>query len=107
MRCKRKKLVMRLGNAIKKKICFSTSGQAQESLLIPSHSRTPYEEERPQFLNSVIQLCNRSHKKKGINELKHKLFNLPSELDYSSPINYNNMTEVFKTAHLRKVAYDS
>ena len=42
-----------------------------------------------------------------MNELKHELFNPPSELDPSSSINHNNMTEVSETARPRKVTYDS
>ncbi|RIA99686.1 hypothetical protein C1645_730623 [Glomus cerebriforme] len=90
-----------------KKLCFCASGQAQEFLPIPSRSRILSEEERPQVLNLVIQPCNRSHKKKGMNELKHELFNSPLELDLSSPINHNNMTEVSETACFRKITYDS
>ncbi|CAB4375509.1 unnamed protein product [Rhizophagus irregularis] len=102
-----------------KKLCFSASGQAQESLPIPP------EEERPQVLDSDIQPCNsstsevsenvnlgcpisdpvihdqkrvtggsRSHKKKGMDELKHELFNPPSESVSPSSINHNNETEV-------------
>ncbi|CAB4399431.1 unnamed protein product [Rhizophagus irregularis] len=103
-----------------KKLCFSASGQAQESLpILP-------EEERPQVLDSDIQPCNsstsevsenvnlgcpisdpglhkqtkrvtggsRSHKKKGMDELKHELFNPPSESVSPSSINHNNETEV-------------
>ena len=47
---------------------------------------------------------SRSHKKKGMNELKHELFNPLSESD--SP-NYNNMTEVSEMARPRKVTFDS
>ncbi|CAG8793276.1 40892_t:CDS:2 [Gigaspora margarita] len=46
-------------------------------------------------LNSAIQLCNRSYKKKRMNELKHELFNLLLESDTSSSINHNNVTDVF------------
>jgi len=42
-----------------------------------------------------------------MDKLKHKLFNSPSELDFSSPINYNNMTKVSEKTHFRKVTYDS
>ncbi|CAG8743319.1 15559_t:CDS:2, partial [Dentiscutata erythropus] len=54
-------------------------------------------------LNSAIQPCNRSHKKKGMNELKHELFNLSSESDTSSSINHNNVIEVFTC---KKVTHD-
>ena len=80
-----------------KKLCFSASGQAQESL--PTHP----EEKVPQELNS----CNRSHKKKGMDELKHELFNPPSESNSPSSINHNNVTEVSETAPPGKVTYDS
>ena len=49
----------------------------------------------------------KSHKKKGMDELKHKLFNSPPESEISSSINHNNMTEISKTAYFRKVTYDS
>ncbi|CAG8766453.1 6342_t:CDS:2, partial [Rhizophagus irregularis] len=51
------------------------STQTQE--FIPTHS----EEKMPQELNMVIQPCNRSHKKKGMDELKHELFKPFSEPD--------------------------
>ncbi|PKB96147.1 hypothetical protein RhiirA5_435361 [Rhizophagus irregularis] len=54
-----------------------------------------------------LNLCNRSHKKKGIDELKHKLFNPSSETDSPSSINYNIMTEVSKMAHPEKFTCDS
>ncbi|CAB4381590.1 unnamed protein product [Rhizophagus irregularis] len=79
-----------------KKLCFSASGQAQESL--PTHP----EEKVPQELNS----CNRSHKKKGMDELKHELFNPPSETDSPSSINHNIMTEVSETARPEKFTCD-
>jgi myosin heavy subunit len=70
--------------------------QAQESL--PTHP----EEKVPQELNS----CNRSHKKKGMDELKHELFNPPSETDSPSSINHNIMTEVSETARPEKFTCD-
>ncbi|UZO11279.1 uncharacterized protein OCT59_002850 [Rhizophagus irregularis] len=60
----------------------------------------------PQELNMVIQPCNRSHKKQGIDELKHELFKPFSEPE-SSSINHNNVTEVSETARPGKVTYDS
>jgi hypothetical protein len=56
----------------------------------------------PQELNS----CNRSHKKKGMDELKHELFNPPSETDSPSSINHNIMTEVSETARPEKFTCD-
>ncbi|CAG8793619.1 27696_t:CDS:2, partial [Dentiscutata erythropus] len=50
---------------------------------------------------------NRSHKKKGMDELKHKLFNSPLESDSPSSINHNNATEIFGTGRLGKVIYDN
>ncbi|POG57973.1 hypothetical protein GLOIN_2v1488957 [Rhizophagus irregularis DAOM 181602=DAOM 197198] len=76
------------------------STQTQE--FIPTHS----EEKMPQELNMVIQPCNRSHKKQGIDELKHELFKPFSEPE-SSSINHNNVTEVSETARPGKVTYDS
>ncbi|CAB4376349.1 unnamed protein product [Rhizophagus irregularis] len=70
--------------------------QAQESL--PTHP----EEKVPQELNS----CNRSHKKKGMDELKHELFNPPSKTDSPSSINHNIMTEVSETARPEKFTCD-
>ncbi|GBB90731.1 hypothetical protein RclHR1_17790010 [Rhizophagus clarus] len=71
--------------------------QAQESL--PTHP----EEKVPQELNS----CNRSHKKKGMDELKHELFNPPSETDSPLSINHNIMTEVSEMACPEKFTCDS
>ncbi|GES95603.1 hypothetical protein GLOIN_2v1488957 [Rhizophagus clarus] len=70
--------------------------QAQESL--PTHP----EEKVPQELNS----CNRSHKKKRMDELKYELFNSPSETDSPSSINHNIMTEVSETARPKKFTCD-
>ncbi|RIA89105.1 hypothetical protein C1645_825349 [Glomus cerebriforme] len=81
---------------------FLNEMQKKKFLLIPSPSRTLSEKERPQILNSIIQLCNRSYKKKGMNEFKHELFNLPLELDLLYSINHNNMTEVSEMARPRK-----
>ncbi|CAG8823845.1 30487_t:CDS:2, partial [Racocetra persica] len=50
---------------------------------------------------------SRSHKKKGMDELKHELFNPPSKSDGLSSINHNNVFEISKTARPRKVTYDS
>ncbi|CAG8796295.1 16960_t:CDS:2, partial [Dentiscutata erythropus] len=47
---------------------------------------------------------SKSHKKKGMDELKHELFT-PSESDSLSSINHNNVTEVSEMAHLEKVTY--
>jgi hypothetical protein len=49
---------------------------------------------------------NRSHKKKGMNKLKHKLFSLPPESDNPFSINHNNETEVSKIACPEKVTYN-
>ncbi|CAI2202119.1 7166_t:CDS:1, partial [Funneliformis geosporum] len=57
---------------------------------LPTHPK----EKVPQELN----LCNRSHKKKGMDELKHELFNPLSETDSLSSINHNIMTEVSEMA---------
>jgi len=115
-----------------KKLCFSASGQAQESLPISP------EEERPQVPDPDIQPCNsstsevsenvnlgcpisdpvihnqkrvsggsRSHKKKGMDELKHELFNPSLESEISSSINHNNVTEISETARPGKVTYDN
>ncbi|CAI2197795.1 2358_t:CDS:1, partial [Funneliformis geosporum] len=61
---------------------------------LPTHPK----EKVSQELNS----CNRSHKKKGMDELKHELFNPPSETDSPSSINHNIMTEVSETARPEK-----
>ncbi|GBB90185.1 hypothetical protein RclHR1_17070004 [Rhizophagus clarus] len=50
---------------------------------------------------------SRSHKKKGMDELKHELFNSPSESDGPSSINHNNVIEVSEIAHPGKVTYNS
>ncbi|CAG8684632.1 10909_t:CDS:2, partial [Racocetra persica] len=50
---------------------------------------------------------SRSHKKKGMDELKHKLFNPPSKSNGPSSINHNNVSEISETACPRKVIYDS
>jgi hypothetical protein len=79
-----------------KKLCFSASGQTQESL--PTHPK----EKVPQELNS----CNKSHKKKEMDEFKHELFNPPSETNSPSSINHNIMTEVSETARPKKFTCD-
>jgi hypothetical protein len=115
-----------------KKLCFSASGQAQESLPISP------EKERPQVPDSDIQPCNssssevsenvnlgcpisdpvihnqkrvsggsRPHKKKGMDELKHELFKPSLESEISSSINHNNVTEISETARPEKVTYDN
>ena len=48
---------------------------------------------------------SRSHKKKGMDELKHELFNPSLESEISSSINHNNVTEISKTACPEKVTY--
>ncbi|CAG8841916.1 14236_t:CDS:2, partial [Racocetra persica] len=50
---------------------------------------------------------SRSHKKKGIDELKHELFNPPSKSDGLSSINHNNVSEISEMARPRKITYDS
>ncbi len=50
---------------------------------------------------------SRSHKKKGMDEFKHELFNPSLESEISSSINHNNVTEISETARPRKVTYDN
>ena len=52
-----------------------------------------------------VTRSSRSHKKKGMDELKHELFSPPPESDSPSSINYNNVTEISETAHPEKVTY--
>ncbi|CAI2192885.1 18203_t:CDS:1, partial [Funneliformis geosporum] len=46
---------------------------------------------------------SKSHKKKGMYELKHKLFNPSSESNGPFSINHNNMTEIICS---EKIIYD-
>src|SRR5436189_218988 len=95
-----------------KKLCFSASGQAQESL--PTHLK----EKMSQDLNSVTQPCNstsleekicseldsKCKKEEGVDKLKQELFapQLPSQV----PIEQNHVTKIFKTASPGKSSID-
>jgi hypothetical protein len=96
-----------------KKLCFSTSGQAQESL--PTHP----EEKMSQDLNSVTQPCNstsseekicselnsKCKKGKSVDKLKQELF--ASELSSQEPsIEQNHVTEISETLCPGKVTSD-
>ncbi|RGB32532.1 hypothetical protein C1646_762798 [Rhizophagus diaphanus] len=73
----------------------------------------PPEEERLQVLDSDIHDPkrvsggSRSHKKKGIDELKHELFNPSLESEFSSSINLNSVTEISEMTHPGKVTYNN
>jgi hypothetical protein len=95
-----------------KKLCFSASGQTQESL--PTHP----EEKMSQDLNSVTQSCNstsseekicselesKCKKGKGVDKLKQELFapELPSQV----PIEQNHVTKISETAGSGKSSID-
>ena len=86
--------------------------QAQESLPAYLDEKMPQEIKCPTSDPVIrdqkrVTGSSRSHKKKGMDELKHELFNPPSESDGPSSINHNNVTEVSETARPRKVTYDS
>ncbi|CAB4399321.1 unnamed protein product [Rhizophagus irregularis] len=96
-----------------KKLCFSTSGQTQESL--PTHP----EEKMSQVLNSVTQPCNstsseekicseldsKCKKGKSVDKLKQELF--ASELSSQEPsIEQNHVTEISETLCPGKVTSD-
>ncbi|CAB4390357.1 unnamed protein product [Rhizophagus irregularis] len=96
-----------------KKLCFSTSGQTQESL--PTHP----EEKMSQDLNSVTQPCNstsseekicseldsKCKKGKSVDKLKQELF--ASELSSQEPsIEQNHVTEISETLCPGKVTSD-
>jgi hypothetical protein len=98
--------------AERKKLCFSASGQAQESLPTHSEEKMPQKIKCPTSDPAILDQKrvtggSRSHKKKGMDELKRELFNPPSESDGPSSINHNNVTEVSETARPGKVTYDS
>ncbi|PKY32042.1 hypothetical protein RhiirB3_531880 [Rhizophagus irregularis] len=96
-----------------KKLCFSTSGQTQESL--PTHPK----EKMSQDLNSVTQPCNstsseekicseldsKCKKGKSVDKLKQELF--ASELSSQEPsIEQNHVTKISETLCPRKVTSD-
>ncbi|GBC35923.1 hypothetical protein GLOIN_2v1652170 [Rhizophagus irregularis DAOM 181602=DAOM 197198] len=96
-----------------KKLCFSTSGQTQESL--PTHP----EEKMSQDLNSVTQPCNstsseekicseldsKCKKGKSVDKLKQELF--ASELSSQEPsIEQNHVTEISEALCPEKVTSD-
>ncbi|RGB21603.1 hypothetical protein C1646_777652 [Rhizophagus diaphanus] len=74
------------------------------------HEKLLEEKEMDSFLfeahKKIVSSEIKSHKKKGMDELKHELFNPPSETDSSSSINHNIMTEVSETVRPEKFTCD-